>query len=134
MSALVLAEVVATAEFLPVVGALERLVVCVKGAEVAFEVYLATKKYGKSGSDACGVPGSGIMPTQVWLLAESAAALYWIWLAKKTVANPIQNRSRRRHNSRHEPLSLLRLPTACPLTVLLSLTSLHLRRTRPAPG
>jgi hypothetical protein len=42
MSALVLAEVVATAEFLLELGALERLVVCVKRAVVTLEVLLAT--------------------------------------------------------------------------------------------
>jgi hypothetical protein len=52
MDALVLAELVAVAERLLAVGALERFVVCVKRAIVAFEVFLATKKSSENGSDA----------------------------------------------------------------------------------
>jgi hypothetical protein len=81
MNALVLAEVIATAKFLPVVGPLERLVVCVKGAVVTLEVFKATR--AKSGSDARGVPDDGKTQSKVLLLAECAAALYWVETPKR---------------------------------------------------
>lgn len=65
VGALVLAEVVATAELLATVGALERLVVGVKGAVVALEVLLATEAARAESADKGlgGVLSEGLLAT-----------------------------------------------------------------------